>query len=127
MIAVNGCGLDEITICGRTKAFELKNGNIGSYEINPEEHGFKLSALNEIRGSSIQENAGIIKEVLNGRKGAKRDVVLLNAAAALLASDKAKDFKDALELAANSIDSGKALDKLKNLINFTNENARQNN
>lgn len=127
VIAVNGKGLDEITISGKTKVCELKNGNMDSYEINPEDFGFKLSRMNEITGGSPQENAKIIIDILNGAKGPKRDIVLLNAAAALLTTDKTKDYKEALELATYSIDSGKALEKLNKLVKFSNENAKQNN
>ena len=129
VMVVNGNGLDEITICAKTKVCELKNGKIDAYEINPEDFGFKMSHLNEITGGSPQDNAKIIIEILNGAKGAKRNVVLLNAAAALLTADIAKNYKDALELASSSIDSGKALEKMKDLVNFTNEgkNSGQNN
>ena len=127
IITVNGSGLDEITICGKTKVCELKNGNIDFYEINPEDFGFKLSHINGITGGSPEENSKIIIDILNGVKGPKRDIVLLNAAAALLTTDKVKNYKDALELAAYSIASGKALKKLKGLIDFTNKNAKQNN
>lgn len=127
VIAVNGNGLDEITICGKTKVCELKNNKMDIYSINPEDFGFRLSSLKEITGSSPQENAKIITDVLNGADGPKRNVVLLNAAAALLTANIAKDYKDALELAAHSIDSGSAIKKLKDLISFTNKNAGQNN
>ena len=127
VIAVNGNGIDEITICGKTKVCELKNNNIDTYYINPEDYGLKLSSLSEISGGFTKENAKIILDILNGVNGPKRDIVLLNAAAALLAADKVKNYKEALELATYSIDSGKALKKLKYLINFTNKNAKQNN
>lgn len=126
VIAVNGGGLDEITICNKTKVCELKNGNVKVYDINPKDFGFKLSSLNGIRGGSPQENAKMILDILHGADGPKRDIVLLNAAAALLTTSIVKNYKEALELAANSIDSGNALKKLKELISFTN-NAEQNN
>ena len=121
VIAVNGNGLDEITICNKTKVIELKNNNIGAYEINPADFGFNLSSLSGIIGGTPQENAMIITDILKGADGPKRDVVLLNAAAALLASDKVEDYKDAIELAENSIDSGKALGRLNDLKKFSNE------
>ena len=127
VIAVNGKGLDEISICSKTKVYELKNGAIESYEINPEDFGFSCRELKEIMGGSPQENAKIILDILQGADGPKRDVVLLNAAAALLTTGIVNNYKDAVELATNSIDSGKALEKLKDLINFTNGNAEQNN
>ena len=116
-IVVNGNGLDEITICGKTDVCELKNNKIDVYSINPIDFGFKLSSLDNIKGGSVSENAKIILDILNGSKGPKRDIVLLNAAAALLATDIVEDYRDAIELANYSIDSGNALKKLKDLKN----------
>ncbi|MAE43213.1 anthranilate phosphoribosyltransferase [Candidatus Woesearchaeota archaeon] len=124
VMVVNGHGLDEITICGKTRVCELKNGEINSYELNPEEFGFKLCTIEEIKGGDPKENAEIILKILNGFHGPKRGIVLLNAAAALLTSGIAKDYKDALKLAVHSIDSGKSLEKLNALIRFTNKNAQ---
>jgi anthranilate phosphoribosyltransferase len=122
VMIVHSDGLDEISLCRNTKICELNNGIIESYEFNPEDFGFKLCTLDELKSESAQDSAEIIKEVLDGKKGPKRDIVLLNAAAALMASDKAQDFKEGLELAVKSIDSGSAAKKLKELINFTNKN-----
>jgi len=116
-IVVNGNGLDEITICGKTDVCELKNNKIDVYSINPIDFGFKLSSLDNIKGGSVSENAKIILDILNGSKGPKGDIVLLNAAAALLATDIVEDYRDAIELANYSIDSGNALKKLKDLKN----------
>ncbi len=127
VIIAHGNGLDEITITGKTKICELKNSDIISYEIDPKELGFEIVPIDEIIGNSIAENAKIIINILNGAKGAKRDVVILNAAAALLASGVARNYKDAVGLSIHSIDSGKAIEKLENLKKFTNENAGQNN
>jgi len=127
VMIVHSDGLDEISLCGNTKICELKNGIIRFYEFNPEDFGFKLCTLDELSGGSIQDNANIIKGILDGNKGPKRDIVLLNSAAALIASDKAKDFKEGLKLAAQSIDSGSAAKKLKELIEFTNKNDSKNN
>ena len=123
VIVVNGDGLDEITISGKTKVCELKNGKIGSYEINPRDYGFELQPIESIKGDSPHENAGIIVEILNGAKGPKRDVVVLNAGAALLASGIVDNYKDGLELAEKSIDSGQAIRKLNELKSFTHKNA----
>lgn len=123
VMVVNGSGLDEITISGKTKVAELKNGNIETYDLNPEDYGFKISPLNEIVGGDVQENAKIIIDILNGAKGPKRDIVLLNAAAAILTTDKVGTYKEALKLAAQSIDSGNAMKKLEALKQFTNKNA----
>ncbi len=119
VIVVNGDGLDEISLSSKTKVCELKNNKIDVYGLNPEDYGFELQPLNDILGGTPEENAKIIVEVLGGKKGPKRDIVLLNSAAALLASDKVSSYKDALELAKQSIDSGNALRKLEALRNFT--------
>jgi len=120
VMVVNGDGLDEISLSSKTKVCELKNSKIEAYDINPEDYGFELRPLNDILGGTPDENAKIIMEVLSGGKGPKRDIVLMNSAAALLASDKASSYKDALELAKQSIDSGNALKKLEALRNFSN-------
>lgn len=114
-------GLDEITVTAETKVSELKNGVVNTYYIKPEDFGMKPCKLFELQGGDPDDNARIIREVLKGEKGAKRDVVVLNAAAAIAASGKAKDFKDGIKLAEESIDSGKALEKLERLIEITNK------
>lgn len=121
VMVVNGNGIDEISTSSKSKICELKDGRITSYEFNPEDHGFKLTALNDIAGGDAQQNAGIIKNILEGEKGPRRDVVLLNAAAAILVSGKVKTYKESLELAKQSIDSGNALKKLEELKEFTNK------
>lgn len=116
--------LDEISITGETKVTEFKNGELRSYFIKPEDFGMKRSALVEIRGGTKEQNAEIILEVLKGGRGAKRDIVVLNSAAVLMIVGKAKDFHEGIELASHSIDSGKALDTLNRLIEFTNSEHR---
>ncbi|MBI5124084.1 MAG: anthranilate phosphoribosyltransferase [Candidatus Omnitrophica bacterium] len=113
-------GLDEITITGKTKVTELNKGKIRTYYISPEEFGLKKAKLEDIRGEDIKKSAYILLSILKGAKGAPRDVVLLNAAAALLAASRANDFKDGIRLAEDSIDSGRALEKLERLIAITN-------
>ena len=112
-------GLDEISISGPTKASELRNKKIKTYEINPLKLGFKRASLKDIKGKTKKENARIILSVLKGAKGPKRDAVLLNAGFGLLASGKAKNIEDAISLAKESIDSKRALEKLKQLKAFT--------
>lgn len=114
-------GLDEISITGKTKISELKEGNIRTYSIYPDEFGLSISNIDEIRGGESKENARILQDVLNGKKGPKRDAVLLNAAGALLAGDKVPNFAEGIALAANSVDSGAALNSLNGLIDFTNK------
>jgi anthranilate phosphoribosyltransferase len=112
-------GLDEITITGPTRIAEVREGNVRTYEVTPEEFGIKRGRLEDISGGDAQGNAAIIREILAGKKSSRRDVVLLNAAAALVASGRAERLADALPLAAQSIDSGAAAAKLEALVQFT--------
>ncbi len=113
-------GFDEISITGKTRITELKGISLNTYYISPEDFGIKRAEPETIEGGSPQVNSRIIREILRGKKGPGRDVVLLNAAAALLASEKVKNFSEGIELAKNSIDSKAALEKLEMLIEFTN-------
>lgn len=112
-------GLDEITISGSTRVAEVRDGQVHTYEVTPEEFGLQRSPIQEIAGGDAAENARIIREVLAGKKSACRDVVLLNAAATLVAAGKANHLRDALPMAAVSIDSGAAAAKLEALAAFT--------
>lgn len=113
-------GLDEITITGPTRIAEVREGNLRTYEITPDEFGIKRAQLEDISGGDAQANAAIIREILAGKKSPRRDVVVLNAAAALVAADRAEHLGGALPLAAQSIDSGAATAKLDALVQFTN-------
>jgi len=115
-------GLDEITITGATRIAEVREGRVRTYEVTPEEFGMDRGTLDEISGGDATANAVIIVEILGGEKSARRDVVLLNAAAALVAAARADHLRDALPLAAKSIDSGSAAGKLEALVRFTNAN-----
>jgi len=112
-------GLDEITITGTTRVAEAREGSVRSYEVEPEEFGMARAALQDISGGDATENAAIIRAVLDGEKSPRRDVVLLNAAAALVAASRADHIAEAVPLAANSIDSGSAAAKLAALAHFT--------
>jgi anthranilate phosphoribosyltransferase len=116
-------GLDEITITGPTRIAEVREGQVRSYEVTPEEFGLPRATLDEISGGDAARNATLIREVLSGetfgKKSARRDVVLLNAAAALVAAGRADHLRDAVPLAAKAIDSGAALAKLQALVAFT--------
>jgi anthranilate phosphoribosyltransferase len=112
-------GLDEITITGTTRVAEAREGSVRSYEVEPEEFGTARATLQEIAGGNATENAAIIRAVLAGEKSPRRDVVLLNAAAALVAAGRADRIADAIPLAAESIDSGAAAQKLEALARFT--------
>jgi anthranilate phosphoribosyltransferase len=117
-------GLDEITITGPTMVGEVRDGWVKTYEITPEEFGLKRDTLESISGGDVKANADIIREILGGAKSARRDVVLLNASAALVASGKADSIGVAMPLAIASIDSGAAKSKLDALVEFTNRHQR---
>jgi anthranilate phosphoribosyltransferase len=112
-------GLDEITITASTRIAEVLDGQVRSYEITPEEFGLQRATLDEISGGDAAHNAMLIREVLAGKKSARCDIVLLNAAAALVAAGQADHLRSAVPLAAKAIDSGAALAKLEALIAFT--------
>ena len=116
--------LDEISITGKTKVTELKDGGMKSYFIQPEDFGMKRGKLVKIKGGTREQNAEIILEILKGRRGARRDVTVLNAAAAFLIAGRAKDFNEGIELANKSIDSGEALNTLERLVDLTNAERR---
>jgi anthranilate phosphoribosyltransferase len=113
-------GLDEITITGATRVGEVRDGRVHAYEVTPEECGLPRAILDEITGGDATLNASLIRDVLAGKKSARRDVVLLNAAAALVAAGRADHLRDAVPLAAKAIDSGAALEKLQALAAFSN-------
>lgn len=112
-------GLDEITTTGNTRVAEVKDGVVTTYEIHPREFGLEVSSRTALVGGEPPENAAIIRGVLSGEKGPRRDIVLLNAAAAIAAGQKARDIKDGIALAVRSIDSGAAMQKLEKLIEIT--------
>src|SRR5208283_4433936 len=112
-------GLDEITITGTTRVAEAREGLVRTYEVEPEEFGMTRATLADISGGDAAENAAIIRAVLGGEKSPRRDVVLLNSAAALVAARRADHLAEALPWAAESIDSGAAAAKLAALVSFT--------
>ncbi len=113
-------GLDEITITDKTKVSEFVNGKVKDYFIHPSDFGVAAGRPEDLKGGDAKDNAAITIEILHGKKGARRDIVLLNAAAGLAASGRAKDLKDGIVIAAQSIDTGAALKKLDELKAFTN-------
>ena len=120
-LVVHGAdGLDEISITGESKITELAQGRIESWTVRPEDFGLKRAGLKEIQGGDAQKNAGIIMRVLEGEPGPCRDIVLLNAAAGFVASSRVENMEEGVRTASESIDSGKALAKLQDLIAFTN-------
>src|SRR5882672_9279986 len=114
-------GLDEITITGPTRVAEARDGSVRTYQVDPEEFGMKRATLGEIAGGDAVENAVIVREVLSGKKSPRRDVVLLNSAAALVAAGLVNHLADGIPLAVKSIDSGAAASKLATLARFTSD------
>ncbi|HWP59767.1 MAG TPA: anthranilate phosphoribosyltransferase [Candidatus Acidoferrales bacterium] len=114
-------GLDELTLCAPTKVSELRDGTIAHYEIAPEKLGLRRCRLEDLMGGEAAQCAEITRRVLQGEMGPKRDVVLLNAGAALYVGGKAASIADGMRLAEASIDSGKARQKLEQLIEMTNQ------
>jgi anthranilate phosphoribosyltransferase len=112
-------GMDEATVTGETRVSELKNGLISTYNIDPLEIFGETYNLNDLAGGTPAENAEITKKVLNGKDGACRKIVLLNAALAIMAGEKATDIREGIALAADCIDSGAAARKLEEFINAT--------
>ncbi len=112
-------GLDEITIADRTEVCELKDGRINRYAISPEDFGLPRAGLDSLKGGTIEENAVMLREILAGSPGPRRNVVLLNAAAVLLAGDSVATLPQGVALAREVIDSGQALAKLEQLIKFS--------
>lgn len=115
-------GLDEISVCDATRVSELKDGLIRTYDIAPEQFFEKRSDPSELRGGTPRENAAITRDILAGTKSARRDVVVLNAAAALMAADRVGNLMDGIKMAAEAIDSGAAADKLIALAEYTQRN-----
>ena len=114
-------GLDEITITDKTKISELNNGKVKTYNVKPQDFGVRSAKLADIKGGgNVDDNTIIVNEILAGRKGAQQDIVLVNASAALVAGGLALDFKKGVKMARASIESGKAKEKLDQLVKFTN-------
>lgn len=112
--------LDEISMSAPTKICEIRDGWFKSYVIAPEDFGFERCTKEDLRGGAPKENADIVLSILNGEKGHKRNAVLLNAGASLCIGGKADDIKSGIALAAEIIDSGKALETLHKLIEVSN-------
>lgn len=109
-------GLDEITLTAPSEVAEIIDGNVKIFTLQPQDYGFSLCAPADLAGGEPAQNAGIIRDILGGKKGPARDIVLLNAALAIVAGQKATSIPDAITLAAQSIDSGTAMQKLDQLV-----------
>ena len=115
-------GLDEISVCAPTRVSELKDNRISTYDLQPETFFGRVALPEEIGGGDPSANAEITMAVLSGEKSARRDVVSINSAAALVTAGHAKTIKDGIFLAEKALDTGAALEKLKSLVTFTREN-----
>jgi anthranilate phosphoribosyltransferase len=112
-------GLDEITISGESKISEVRDGGVHTYYVTPEDFGIARAPISAIQGGDARQNAEIICDILSDRGGARQDVVLLNAAAGLVVGGKASGLRDGIQLARESIKSGKAMDCLHRLIELS--------
>ena len=112
---------DELSLCGPTRVSHLQEGDIQTFDIEPEDYGFQRVAPEALKGGSINENAAIVMTILDGDKGPRRDMVLLNSGAALWAAGETDSLEAGIKRAADIIDAGQAKQKLEDLIAFTNQ------
>jgi anthranilate phosphoribosyltransferase len=117
-------GLDEISTTGDSWAAEVREGVVRASTVRPEDFGVARASIADLRGGDREENAEIIRRILAGEPGPRRDIVLVNAGAALVAGGRARDFKEGAQLAAQSIDSGTARDKLEALVRLSHDLAQ---
>ena len=122
VMIVRGCdGLDEITTTTKTQVCELRNGKVKEFTISPSEFGIKKAKIKDLLGKDKTVNAKITKEILDGKTGPRRDIACLNSAAALYIAGATRTIKEGYELANITIDSGRAKEKLRHFIEFTNK------
>ncbi len=119
-LVICGGGMDEISVIGKTRVSEIKDGSVKTYDISPEDFGIPVANADDIKGGTGEENAQITLSILKGEKSAKRDIVLMNAGAAIYVAGLADSLAEGIKMAEQSIDSGKALEKLNALVEFTN-------
>ena len=112
-------GLDEITLTARTEVSEGKAGRVSNYHLEPKDFGLACVPMKEFAGGDATVNARITRDILQGRKGPKREIVCVNAAPAFVAAGKAKTLQAGYKLAGEIIDSGAAMQKLERLVEFT--------
>ncbi|MBW2602816.1 MAG: anthranilate phosphoribosyltransferase [Deltaproteobacteria bacterium] len=115
-------GLDEISVCAPTRVSELKDGLIRTYDISPEQFFNEQAEPADLLGGNPEENAKITRNILNGKKGPKRNIVLINAAAALVAAGQAEDLKQGIRMAETAVDDGAAAEKMEALIKYSQGN-----
>ncbi len=111
-------GLDEISVCGPTRISELNGGSVKTYDLYPEQYLGEVYEPGELVGGGPEVNAGIVTDILDGKTGACRDIVVLNSAAAIVAADLAVDLRQGITIAQEAIDSGKAKEKLRQLVTY---------
>jgi anthranilate phosphoribosyltransferase len=114
-------GLDEITISDGTKVSRFRNDEVETFYLSPEDFGLERSPVSSLVGGDRNENAEILLRIFRGEKGPKRDIVLMNSAAALVVAGKTEDLREGLMIAAEAIDSGNALRKLEEVIRVSNK------
>ena len=119
VVVHNKLGIDELTTAGPNIVSLADDGSVRTYQINPGDHGFELCELEDLRGGSLEDNAAILKNILKGENGPKRDTVLLNAGLALQTAGVAESVGEGIDLAVDCIDSGQALAKLNEFITAT--------
>ena len=118
---VHSDGLDEISTMGPTIIMQLKAGKIAESTLNPADYGIKKASLEDLKGSDAKNNAQIVKNVISGKEtGTKKDIVVLNAAAAIIVGGLADDFAQAIKIAEKSIETGKAIRHLEKLVAVSN-------
>ena len=125
MVVYSLKGMDEISVAGKSRVWELSNGKITDYQVAPEDFGLAAAGIEALVGGTPQENAAILRSVLEGEKGPKRDAVIMNAAAGIVVSQRTKNrsglpaLKEGAEIAREAIDQGRALDTLEKLIKLS--------
>jgi len=125
LVVYNLNGMDEISTAGQSRVWELQKDKITDYQISPEDFGLAVAGVNTLAGGTPQENAAILRAVLEGEKGPRRDAVIMNAAAGIAVSHRSKNssglpaLKESAEAAREAIDSGRALEKLQRLIKLS--------
>jgi len=121
-MVVHGDGLDEISTIGTTKILELKDGEIASKELNPEDLGIKFANVEELKVTDEKTSAKVLRDILNGEEtGPRKDIIILNAAAAIIVGQLANDFESAIKVAEASVSDGKASACLEKLIEISNK------
>jgi anthranilate phosphoribosyltransferase len=121
-MVVHSNGMDEISTAGVTKIIELKEDKIESYELNAEDFGIAPANINDLKVTDVKESAKVLRKILNGKeKGPRKDIIVLNAAAAIIVAGLADDFGTAIKLANTSVNNGKALACLERLIEVSNK------